>query len=274
MRSLVLFIGCSFCISLAAYFAVQIIWGSTATANAPELTTVFYPILQKEAQARDIIRLSDMTWVAQKSAREIPGLPARQRLEKLTEKVFGISKDYHKGEVLLAEDIIWPEDPDFIAQILRANYQAVAVHFPHEVSSNLSFGMGAFVDIYLTNLTAPVSDVNEDLGLPLQLAASLRIIGIRKNTQPDTYLMVEGTDVQIKSVLKGMTAGSLKMVLTAQLTDGKTEELSNQALQRLKMLDAGGDRQITAVKASAVTIQRGGERDVILFSSKASGTSQ
>ena len=274
MRSFVLFIGCSFCVSLAAYFAVQIIWGSTATANAPELTTVFYPILQKEAKARDIIRLSDITWVAQKSEGETSGFLTRQRLEKLPEKVFGISKDYQNGEILLAEHVIWPEDPDFIAQILRVSNQAVAVHFSRESSADLSFGMGAFVDIYLTSLAAPASDASEDLELPLQLAASLRVIGVRKNTTPSTYLMVEGTDVQIKSVLKGMTAGALKMVLTAPLSNGENEELSNQALQRLKVLDARIDPQITEVQASAITIQRGKERDVILFSSKARGRFQ
>jgi hypothetical protein len=215
-----------------------------------------------------------MTWVAQKSARETTGFLTRQRLEKLPEKVFGISKDYQNGEILLAEHVIWPEDPDFVAQILRANNQAVAVHFSRESSSDLSFGMGAFVDIYLTSLTAPTSDTSEDLELPLQLAAALRVIGVRKNTVPGTYLMVEGTDVQIKSVLKGMSAGALKMVLTAPLGNGTNEELSYQALQRLKILDVRIDRQITEVQASAVTIQRGMERDIILFSSKARGSSQ
>jgi len=274
MRSLVLFIGCSLCVSLAAYLAVQIIWGSSATAEAPKLTTVSYPILQKEGQAGDIIRLSDMTWVTQTSAEEMSGLVPRKRLDQLTGRAFGISRDYHEGDILLAEHVIWPEDPDFIAQILRTDHRAIAVHFTDEMSSNLSFGMGAFVDLYLINLNVPVLQSHEELVFPLKLAASLRVIGVQKNTQLDSYLMVEGTDLQIKSVLKGMAVGSLKAVLTTRHSGRKGEEPSIQALRKLKPLDAANDRSTETAQGSAITIQRGAERDVMLFSSSVIGQSR
>ncbi len=274
MRSVVLFIGCSFCISLAAYLAVQIIWGSTATANAPEIPNVSYPVIQRDVRAGGIIRLDDIEWVLQKSVGAEPGLLTRQSLEASSMKAIGISKDYQKGEIVLAEHVLWPEDPGFIAQILRPDYQAVAVHFSQEESSNLSFGLGTLVDIYLTNLDVLPTDTGKDLELPLKLAESLRVLVVQNKINSEPYLLVEGTDVQVKSVLKGGTVGSLKVVMTAKFAQETNEKLSDQALIRLQGLDMGDDRKPMVAQTPEIIIQRGEDRDVMLFSSKSGGAHQ
>ena len=274
MRSVVLFIGCSFCLGLAVYLAVQVIWGGEATANSPEIIEISFPLLRQDVKAGDVIRMSDISWVTQKSTRNIPGMFERSPLEAGREKVFGVLKDYYEGEPLLKEHVIWPDDPDFITQILQGGRQAVAVQLTSDDSLNSNFGIGTFVDIYLTDLSNPLKNFEEEFYLPLKLATSLRVVGHVKNAHAKPNIIIEGTDTQIKTVLRGMTAGVLTAVLTAQKRREAGDEITSRAIQILQTQIIDDDTRRIPASTPEIVIQRGGKRDVVLFSSKSKGLSQ
>jgi pilus assembly protein CpaB len=189
---------------------------STAV-ETPVVTEYEILITAHSLQAGTLLRESDIAW-KQASPEDIrPGAILRGQAE--AETILGAitRRDFAEDEIMLAGDLVLPNDRRFLAAVLRPGNRAVSISVDAPQSSSGLVLPGDFVDVILTqNLGEGVVDLSRR-SVAETVLRNVRVIAVdRQLSKPSA------TDAAIEATTGG---SSMPKTVTLELSEQEAEKL-------------------------------------------------
>ncbi len=277
MRSLFLFVCCIVFMGAAVYLALQIFLKPvdiTSTAHAAVKPAVFIASVEKRVLKGAIIRARDLSWIPYRYTDDISEFMTRAAFSRINQLSFSIRQNAEPGAILKKKDFLWPEDKDYLSNILRTGFRAVEVKLREGLLEKKSLTIGSNIDLLLSLNGTLVSSPRPDNRRTLVTVKNLRVLDERSIEKGKRNVILEVTETQAEVILLSQEMGRLSLLLRSKEDSKPDPGYASMIRKQLLAMQKPTTGQLEGDIERSLVIQRGAQAVVLNRSKSRPGRSQ
>lgn len=188
MKSQLMFLGSFLSLGAALYLGYWMIYMKDSTASEKQEPQVLTAVMTfgRTIHSGDIVSHKSAKWRDYSKKDLSPDMVTKKNIADQALSFFSVARDIGSGKPVRIQDIIWPTDPKYLENTLRAGKNALFVFFDTESNMASTLRPGSYIDIVFTGAAGSDQTAKSNVYSKI-VAEDIRVLDARNIRLPSEF---------------------------------------------------------------------------------------